>query len=36
MFIDSKPQPEFYCERCCHAVLVDKTPAPAPREPALV
>jgi len=36
MFLDEKKGPEFYCERCGHAVLEAKKPAPARREPALV
>lgn len=32
MFIDSKPAPELYCERCCRAV---KPVAAEPREPVL-
>jgi len=36
MFIDSKLEPVFYCERCCHAVPAQKTPAPEILAPALV
>jgi hypothetical protein len=35
MFIDSKPVPELYCERCCHAVVALKAPVAPPRVPVL-
>jgi uncharacterized protein YbaR (Trm112 family) len=38
MMLDTKIEPEYYCERCDHGFPVVKksAPAPAPRRPALV
>ena len=38
MLLDSKTEPEYYCERCFRGFPVDRktAPVPAPRKPALV
>lgn len=37
MMLDAKNEPEYYCERCAVGFpVVEKKPAPAPRQTALV